>query len=370
MYQQAAAFFIPRGGLVTAPTGVPSPLDRGRRIVSNLRASNLTIYDPITIGDPRLWLPAPELEAVLRDLIVGLDLNGLPLRSRSKKVKEHVAAALGYPVPTSFKKTQPRFVGQNCDVYTQKATNFQVWNEELNPTRRYALLHVSPDHVVDAVKVVTGERLAELDTTGTLTQKYQARFIPGALNDVELLSPVDTPAVRAITGTSGAPGARSVDYPSVGAVRPIAEIFAALRTLAGQSFRDRGYTQDRNRGGDLHRLVCTALGYADFEDDGSCPDVKHQLLEIKLQTSPTIDLGLVCPNSNDPLDIPLVGTTQIRHADLRYLIVGARTDGATVTIERVYLVTGEHFFSHFPQFGGKVLNKKLQMHLPARFFDD
>lgn len=344
-------------------------LTRGRRIVENLRQSGLTIYDSITIGDPNLWLPAPELEATLRDALLGLDLGGLPPRTRSKAVKSEICLALGYPVPASFKKTQPRFLGQNFDTYTQKANNVQVWNEELDPTRRYVLIHPSTDDVVDAVKVVTGDRLAELDTTGTLTQKYQARFTYRTA-PVELLSKLDTPTVIVLTGAADHKASRSTDYPQPGSVRSIGEIFNALLSLQGATFRDRGATQDRNRGGELHRLVCNSLGYRDFYDDGSCPDVKHQLLEIKLQTSPTIDLGLVSPNSNAPLDIPLIGGLQIRHSDLRYLVVGARTDGTTVKVERIYLTTGADFFSFFPQFGGKVLNKKLQIHLPTGFFLD
>ena len=46
-----------------------------------------------------------------------------------------------------------------------------------------------------------------------------------------------------------------------------------------------------------------------------------------------------------------------------------KTDGANVTLTHVYLTTGASFFDRFPQFGGKVLNKKLQIPLPSDFFD-
>ena len=88
-----------------------------------IAASGLTIYDPIEIGDPDLWVPAPELEALLDQRLRGISLAGLALRTRSKVVKESVCRALGYPVPLSFKKTQPRFVGQMFDTYAQKANN-------------------------------------------------------------------------------------------------------------------------------------------------------------------------------------------------------------------------------------------------------
>lgn len=98
--------------------------------------------------------------------------------------------------------------------------------------------------------------------------------------------------------------------------------------------------------------------------------MRHQLLEVKLQTSPTIDLGLVTPDSQDPLDVPKIGGQQIRHCDVRYAIFYAETDGKYVTLTNLYLTTGEAFFSRFPQFQGKVLNKKLQIPLPRDFFDD
>ena len=76
-----------------------------------IRHSNLTIYDPIEIGDPKLWIPTPILEELLDAKMTGVSLAGLPLRTRSKVVKEHICRALGYPVPSSFTKTRPRFPG-------------------------------------------------------------------------------------------------------------------------------------------------------------------------------------------------------------------------------------------------------------------
>jgi hypothetical protein len=108
-----------------------------------IQSSNLDIYSPIEVGDADFWIPTPHLESLLNQSLKGLDLNGYPIRTRSKVVKTAVCAALGYPVPKSFKKTQPRFFGQQLDTYTQKSNNLQVWNEALSPTRRYAIIRVS-----------------------------------------------------------------------------------------------------------------------------------------------------------------------------------------------------------------------------------
>lgn len=335
-----------------------------------IRKSGLSIYDPIEIGDPELWIPAPELEDLLNERLAGRSLAGLPLRTRAKVVKEQVAEALGYPVPDKFKKTRPRFPGQLLDAYAQKSNNLQIWNEELSPTRRYAIIRVNAKDRISKVRVVTGDTLALLDTTGTLTQKYQARLIPGEAK-VELVAEKDTdvlsPFVR--SGADVKSLASPIDYPGAGELLPIKEIFERLKSLVGTKFADAGHDQERNRGAMLHRLVCRALGYGDYRDDGRFPDIRQQLLEVKLQTSPTIDLGLVCPDSREALDIPKIGGQQIRHCDVRYALFYAKTDGQQVALTHFFLTSGEKFFARFPQFQGKVLNKKLQIPLPSDFFE-
>lgn len=341
------------------------------RYVRAISRCHISIYDPIEPGDPDLWIPAPELQELLNQGLVGISLNGLPLRTRSKIVKEHVCRALGYLIPSSFKKTKPRFPGQLFDTYVQKSNNLQVWNEELHPTRRYVIIRVSDDDCITKVKVVSGDALAKLDTTGTLTQKYQARLIIGDV-EVELVTENDTSMIKPFTHANIDLKEinRPTSHPVKGQLLPIKDVFDRLRGLIGESFVDRGYDQERKRGTELHRLICRQLGYTTYCDDGQFPDIRHQLIEVKLQTSPTIDLGLVYPNSTEPLDVPQIGGHQIRHCDVRYALFYAKTDGQKVTLTHLFLTTGENFFSRFPQFQGKVLNKKLQIPLPADFFDD
>ena len=115
-------------------------MDIANQRISEIRRRGLTIYDVIGSGDPHLWIPTPELKRILTNEIVGVSLKELPLRTRSKVVKEHVCLALGYKVPSKFARTQPRFVGQDFDVYVQKSGNLQIWNEELDPERRYVIV--------------------------------------------------------------------------------------------------------------------------------------------------------------------------------------------------------------------------------------
>ena len=115
-------------------------------------------------------------------------------------------------------------------------------------------------------------------------------------------------------------------------------------------------------------MVCKLLGYPNYADDGQFPDVRHQLLEVKLQTSPTIDLGLVEPVSTESLDLNDLPEGTVRHCDVRYAIFGASSANGQVTLTSLLLTTGADFFKRFPRFEGKVLNKKIQIPLPRGFF--
>ena len=173
-----------------------------------IRSSGFDIYSSIKVGDAQFWIPTRHLEKLLNQGLTGLDLSGLALRTRSKIVKSAVCDALGYPVPKSFKRTKPQFLGQQFDVYAQKSTNLQIWNEELSLTRRYAIIQISDQDIVLRVKVVNGQELTLLDTTGTITHKYQAALVVRA-DTRELVSAKDTPSILPHVH-SGATFAKSV----------------------------------------------------------------------------------------------------------------------------------------------------------------
>ena len=221
------------------------------KYVQAIRKSGLTIYDAIVIGDPVLWIPSPELEELLNSALKGISLAGLPLRTRSKVLKTKVCEALGYPVPNSFAKTQPRFPGQNFDTYIQKSNNLQVWNEELSPTRRYVILKLDTSDVIRSVRVVAGDTLALLDTTGTLTQKYQARLTSG-IDEQILISNSDTDNLKPFVQKENKSLEDPTAHPDEKSLLPIAVLFERLTPLVSQSFENIGSDQERNRSGINH----------------------------------------------------------------------------------------------------------------------
>ncbi len=342
-------------------------LKNGLKKVKAIEASDFTIYDQIEVGDKKFWLTSQELQAVLNYELTGINLFGLPLRTRSKRVKSEICNALGYSIPSSFKKTQPRFQGQRFDVYTQKSNNLQVWNEDLDLTRRYVLIKISDEDIILCVKVVSGGDLAPLDTTGTLTQKYQAR-LKDLRGMFELVTDVDSQLIVNLCGMNLSKQS-PVDDPTMGSLLPIKLIYEKLKLLVGSNLVDPGADQERNRGAALHRVVCLSLGYSNYEDNGQFPDVKNQLLEVKLQTSPTIDLGLVSPDSEAPLDMEKVEDISVRHCDVRYAVFYGNIEDSQITITNLIVTNGKNFYSRFPKFEGKGLNKKIQIRLPKDYFE-
>jgi hypothetical protein len=332
-----------------------------------LSKSGKSIYDSLR-ESPDFFLVAGDLEAALRKGLVGLDLN-YPLRTRSKVLKSKICDILGYPVPTSFTKSKPRFPGQDFDTYIQKSNNLQIWNEEIDPTRRYVIIRVNESSKVTGVRVVTGEVLARLDTTGTLTKKYQAKSREPVTASV-LVSKSD--AYNVHDAVAGVPNRRLILEQSGGRklvldftrFLPIEALYKKLVKLEGKRLSDPGLDQERNRGAALHRAVCEVLGMAEYCDTGSFPDVMEQLLEIKLQTAPTIDLGLISPDDITSLDF----LPAVRHCDVRYSVFYGAVVGDEVRVDHLVLARGADFFTFFQRFEGKVVNAKLQIPLPRDFF--
>ena len=332
----------------------------------NIQNSNLSIYDPISPDANSLFIPIYALEKLISKNLIGYSLNGLPLRTRSKVVKALICEALGYPIPKTFKKTQPRFPGQNFDVYTQKSLNVQIWNEEVDASRRYVFLQIDENDIISNVRVISGDVLAQFDRTGKLTTKYQATM---SHFDNSYLFSKDSPK---ISNWIAYPHdcLQNVNpncYPSNHHLLPIEEIFDRLSPLVGLQIDYLDSLQERNRGAELHALICKYLGYSIYEDDGTYPDIANQLLEIKLQSSPTIDLGLHSPE--DGASIVKIGNTTFNSEDIRYVIFDSSVKGSHITLDRLYLVAGCDFTRYFPLFKGKGQNAKIQLPLPNDLFD-
>ena len=349
--------------LVPTPSSNRSPVGTGTRtgsgaagansraVVNAIRDSGLTIYDKLT-DRKELIVGNQELENILNDAMVGTELD-YKLRARAKVARQAVCRALGYPVPDSFKQTRPRFPGQDLDCYVQKSDNLQIWNEELDPSRRYAIIKLDDKSTVSKVRVATGAELGKLaGPVKKMTSKVQA-IATNKFKKSTLLSQQDTPSFQSEMKKSSK-------------LMPIDELYNSLSQLIGQSVPYEGKDQERNRGEGLHRLICQHLG-TEFSDSGSSPDIVEQLIEVKLQTAETVNLGATSPDSEQSLG----SNPSLKQRDVRYAIFyadNANDEGkeGAVKLTRLALVTGADFYDHYTRFEN---NSKIQIKLPADFFE-
>jgi len=140
-----------------------------------------------------------------------------------------------------------------------------------------------------------------------------------------------------------------------------------LKELEGTSIPFLDSVQERNRGAYLHQLICKKLGFSIYADKGTFPDIFNQLIEIKLQTSPTIDLGLHNPNDNKIIYSCNEKIFFIK--DVRYIIMSGVKNNDVISIKNLFISTGAEFYKYFNMFGGNVQNAKLQIPLPQNIFN-
>lgn len=320
-----------------------------------------------SIYAPDALLSNEELSNKLAKGLIGFSLFGLPNRTRSKIGKEKICEILGYNIPISFKKTKPRFICQNFDCYFQKSTNLQIWNEEVLLDRRYVIIRLDDNDCIAEVKVLSGEELCILDKTGKLTSKYQSKLKNCYLG--KNIKSDDSELVRkeSITNINCNQQCNPCDCPSSNSLLSIDALFELFKEIIGIQIPNLGASQERNRAALLHKIVCEKLGYLNYADLGNFPDIPHQLLEVKLQTSPTVDLGLYLPNDNNKLRNILLGENSIKVFDIRYAIFYGTLDADLITIKNFNLINGEHFFEYYNQFKGK--NSKIQIPIGQIFKD-
>jgi hypothetical protein len=121
----------------------------------------------------------------------------------------------------------------------------------------------------------------------------------------------------------------------------------------------------KNRGQALEKKVLELLGYELKETDflyGSFPDIRNQLLEVKVQDSPTVDLGKFSPEKEEIV----IEDSKLTTFDVRYLI--ALTNPKTEIIEGIILAPGEKLGELFSYVSAESF--KCQRAIPMAFFDN
>ena len=152
------------------------------------------------------------------------------------------------------------------------------------------------------------------------------------------------------------------DEPKEGEVASIEALEPILiENLLGKTIRSAA---TKNRGQLLEYSIVSMLDY-DVDEDatlaGGYPDLPNQALEIKIQDSPTVDLGKYSPQFETEVYSDLDITTE----SIRYLIALMNRD--THEVEGFVLVPGKSLGEHFSYVTDK--NFKCQRSIPMSFFN-
>lgn len=158
------------------------------------------------------------------------------------------------------------------------------------------------------------------------------------------------------------PNLGMVEEPDINALFSITLIKKIVaEKLIGRKL-DAGAT--KNRGQALERMVLGLLGYTIKENEllyGAFPDIRNQLLEVKVQDSPTVDLGRFSPEKEEEV----IKDTNLTTFDVRYLI--ALTNPKTEIIEGIILTPGEKLGDIFSYVNAE--SYKCQRTIPMSFFE-
>lgn len=297
------------------------------------------------------------------------------------------AKSQNYEIVPPRKKGVPKILREFIDTYivtTGNSYNLQVWNR--NPSSesvqvrysdgsvlsardvRFVFVPVDPvTKLIQSVVILSPDYIqANFGPFGKPTIKHQL-IVPGTARDAILsLNPsvlvgTDTNRVEALATSSYAvPTASIHDAPQAGkvfGVTLVAEM--ASQHLLGMTIPP-GST--KNRGQALEKVAARLLGYTKTEAllAGEYPDILNQLLEVKIQDSPTVDLGLYSPQFEEILPaIPNVTTR-----DVRYLIALMDTDLSGIA--GLIICAGADLGKHFTYVAEG--SYKCQRSIPMDFF--
>lgn len=294
-------------------------------------------------------------------------------------------AADDYEIVPPKQKGVPSFLREYIDTYivtTGASYNLQVWNRNPNSASvqvdlkngetllasdvRFVLGKINSDNAIESIVIMTPDYIEnKFGSFGKPTIKQQliisnkkreeiisdgGMVIADSSLPMELL---DDENDRVIDNIS------IKDEPDK--VLPIETIDECITDeLLGKKLDISLST--KQRGQQLERFVAYQLGYKNLQEglEGGYPDIRNQMLEVKVQDSPTIDLGRYSPQFEEQINDDFTTRT------IRYLI--ALTDATNGEINGLIMCPGEELGKHFTYVAEKSF--KCQRSIPMSFFDE
>lgn len=307
-----------------------------------------------------------------------------------KLVTEHLLsnyipeAATEYEIVPPKQKGVPSFLREYVDTYivtTGAAYNLQVWNRNPNSASvqvdlkgeesllasdvRFVLGKLSSDGTIESIVVMTPDYIEKtFGKFGKPTIKQQLIISNKKRDEIVknrslVVDDISLPADVIDEKCGKIPADSSIkDDPEK--VLPLSYIDTQITdSLIGERLDVSLST--KQRGQQLERLVAYMLGYKKQQEmlDGGYPDIRNQMLEVKVQDSPTIDLGRYSPQFEESINDAFTTRT------IRYLI--ALTNAMNGSIDGVVLVPGEELGKNFTYVAEKSF--KCQRSIPMEFFE-
>ena len=321
-------------------------------------------------------------------------------RTDGSNIRKLVAQTLqSHPLPPSSfpgsytivppkQKGVPSIIREYIDTYivtTGDSYNLQVWNrnpsgkavqveyssgEPLSATDvRFVMIRVDPDaQEIRSVIVMSPEYIVEkFGRFGKPTKKYQLIISSRAREEIlkedpPLLFYPDTSTLAGLVTHTFTPPRKSMhDAPDAGEVLSLEVLRDRLvGKMIGTTI---GAAETKKRGQALESLVAQHLGYKPRENEllaGGYPDIRNQALEVKVQDSPTVDLGKFTPQFEERVEEGLGITT----GDIRYLL--ALTEERSGIVRGIVLCPGSRLGDHFSYVADE--SYKCQRSIPMEFF--
>lgn len=289
-----------------------------------------------------------------------------------------------YAILPPKKKGVPKFLREYIDTYivTSGATyNLQVWNR--NPSSDFIQVdYLNSDdgllanevrfifgkinlinETIDSIIILTPDYIVKhFGKFGKPTIKQQLIIAPSTRDEIFnseqkcIFYPDDQSLYSHLDYTLSEPLGFLTD-PPFNKVLPLTYIQEKVSCLIGKQLKN---SSTKLKGQELERMIATLLGYSPTDSlYGSYPDIPNQMLEIKVQDSPTVDFGKYSPQFLESIN------SVFNTENIRYLI--ALTNPETNIIEGMYLGPGNKLGDHFTFVSDTSF--KSQRSIPMNFFE-
>jgi len=294
-------------------------------------------------------------------------------------------AAEEYEIVPPKQKGVPAFLREYIDTYivtTGSSYNLQVWNRNPNSASvqvdlkngetllasdvRFVLGKINTDNCIESIIIMTPEYIEnKFGKFGKPTVKQQLIISNKKREDIihngsMVIADSNLPDTLLSCANETISDDVSIkDEPNK--VLPIEVIDERITDkLIGEKLDISLST--KQRGQQLERMVAYQLGYRSMQNglEGGYPDIRNQMLEVKVQDSPTIDLGKYSPQFEEQINDNFTTRT------IRYLI--ALTNAADGEIDGLIMCPGEELGKHFTYVAEKSF--KCQRSIPMSFFEE